>query len=77
MLAAVKTEFGQFGEVLGRVKRQLNTATKTIEDMGVRIRAVERKLRDVEELLPSAAMVLGFGRSDTTGTANETGEATP
>ena len=50
VLGAIKTEFGKFGEVLDRVKRQLNTASRTIEDTGVRSRAIERKLRSVEQL---------------------------
>ena len=50
VLAAVKTEFGKFGHVLTKVKRQLNTASNTIEQTGVRTRTMERKLRAVEEL---------------------------
>ena len=50
VLAAVKTEFGKFGHVLTTVKRQLNTASNTIEQTGVRTRAMERKLRAVEKL---------------------------
>ena len=50
VLAAVKTEFGKFGDVLSKVKRQLNTASNTIEQTGMRTRAMERKLRSVEEL---------------------------
>jgi len=50
VLAAVKTEFGKFGDVLSKVKRQLNTASNTIEQTGMRTRAMERKLRAVEEL---------------------------
>jgi DNA recombination protein RmuC len=53
VLAAVKTEFGKFGHVLSTVKRQLNTASNTIEQTGVRTRAMERKLQTVQEL-PSA-----------------------
>jgi DNA recombination protein RmuC len=52
VLAAVKTEFGKFGEVLNRVKKQLDTASNTIDQTGVRTRAMERKLREVEELPP-------------------------
>ncbi len=55
VLAAVKTEFGKFGEVLDKVKKQLSTATKTIEETGVRTRAMERKLRSVEELPAAVA----------------------
>ena len=50
VLAAVKTEFGKFGDVLDRVRRQLDTAAKTIDETSVRTRAMERRLRDVESL---------------------------
>ena len=50
VLAAVKTEFGKFGGVMDKLKRQLNTASKTIDETGVRTRAMERRLRSVEEL---------------------------
>ena len=50
VLGAVKTEFGKFGDVLDKVKRQLGAASNTIEQTGVRTRAMERKLRSVEEL---------------------------
>ncbi|MDP8247792.1 MAG: DNA recombination protein RmuC [Candidatus Tritonobacter lacicola] len=50
VLRAVKTEFGKFGEVLDKVKRQLNTASRTIDQTGVRTRAMEKRLRSVEQL---------------------------
>jgi DNA recombination protein RmuC len=50
VLAAVKTEFGKFGDVIDKVKHQLNTASRTIEQTGVRSRAMERKLRSLERL---------------------------
>lgn len=50
VLGAIKTEFGKFGEVLDKVKRQLNAASRTIEETSVRTRAMERKLRSVEQL---------------------------
>ena len=50
VLGAVKTEFGKFGVVLDKVKKQLDTAGRTIEETGVRTRAMERKLRGVEQL---------------------------
>ncbi|HEJ84207.1 MAG TPA: DNA recombination protein RmuC [Desulfobacteraceae bacterium] len=55
VLGAVKTEFGKFGEVLETVRRQLNTASRTIEQTGVRSRAMERKLRSVEQLQEAEA----------------------
>ena len=50
VLAAVKTEFGKFGDVLVKVKKQLNTAANTIGETERRSRAMERKLRVVESL---------------------------
>jgi len=55
ILAAVKTEFGKFGDVLVKVKRQLNTAANTIGETERRSRAMERKLRTVESLPEDAA----------------------
>ena len=50
VLGAVKTEFGKFGDVLDKVKGQLNTVSRTIEQTGVRTRALEKHLRSVEKL---------------------------
>jgi len=59
VLGAVKSEFGKFGEVLDKVKKQLNTATNTLEQTTVRTRAMERQLRKVEQLpADQAAAVL-------------------
>jgi DNA recombination protein RmuC len=55
VLAAVKTEFGKFGEVLGRVKRKLDEASTHLEQTEVRTRAIHRRLRAVEELPGSDA----------------------
>jgi DNA recombination protein RmuC len=50
LLAAVKTEFGKFGEALSAVRDKLDQAARKMEDVDVRSRALSRKLRDVEEL---------------------------
>jgi DNA recombination protein RmuC len=50
LLAAVKTEFGKFGEALSAVKDKLDQAARKMEDVDVRSRALTKKLRDVEEL---------------------------
>jgi DNA recombination protein RmuC len=50
LLAAVKTEFGKFGESLSAVKEKIDQASRKIEDVDVRSRAITKKLRDVEEL---------------------------
>lgn len=49
ILSAVKTEFGKFGEVLSKVKNHLDKAANTLETTGARTRAMERKLRSIEE----------------------------
>jgi len=64
VLAAVKTEFGKFGETLGKLRRQLETASNTIDQTNVRTRAMERKLRDIEEL-PTDASVKLLGLDET------------
>jgi DNA recombination protein RmuC len=50
LLAAVKTEFGKYGDVLAKVQKKLQEATNTIDTAAVRTRAIERKLRGVQEL---------------------------
>ncbi len=50
VLAAVKTEFGKFGGVLDKVKKQLATASNTIDETQTRTRVMARKLREVEQL---------------------------
>lgn len=49
-LSAVKTEFGKFGAVLDKTRKQLDTVRNSIDNAGVRTRAIERKLRDMESL---------------------------
>lgn len=66
VLGAVKSEFGKFGDVLAKVKRQLDTAGRTIDETGVRTRAMERKLRGVEGLPDTEAelvLELAAGKS--------------
>ena len=50
LLGVVKTEFGKFGTVLEKTKKKLQEATNTIDQAGVRSRAIERQLRKVQEL---------------------------
>jgi DNA recombination protein RmuC len=50
LLAAVKTEFGKFGEALSAVKDKIDQASRKMEDVDVRSRVITKKLRDVEEL---------------------------
>jgi DNA recombination protein RmuC len=66
VLGAVKTEFGKFGEVLDKVKKQLETAGRTLDQTSVRSRAMEKKLRDVAKVpAGDSAKVLGIGDAAT------------
>lgn len=58
LLGAVRTEFGKFGDVLQKTKDKLDSASKEIETAGVRSRAIERKLKDVQELPETLATKL-------------------
>lgn len=48
VLSAAKTEFQKYGQVWDKLDKQLKTAQRTVAEAGVRTRAVERRLRDVE-----------------------------
>ncbi len=50
VLAAVKTEFGKFGGVLDKMKKQLYTVTNTLDESAQRTRVMERKLRHVTQI---------------------------
>ncbi|OPY91104.1 MAG: RmuC family protein [Syntrophus sp. PtaU1.Bin208] len=50
LLAAVKTEWTKYGEVLGKVQKKLFEASETLDKAQTRRRAIGRKLKDVQEL---------------------------
>jgi DNA recombination protein RmuC len=58
VLGAVKSEWGKFGEVLSKVEKKLGEASRTLHEVGTRQRAIDRKLRDVEELPAAEARAL-------------------
>jgi DNA recombination protein RmuC len=66
VLGAVKTEFGKFNKMLEDLRRQLNTATRTIEESGFRrTRVIERKLESIEQLSDTeAATILQIPEAD-------------
>lgn len=73
VLAAVKAEFGKYGEVLDKVQQKLHEASNTIDKVSVRRRAIDRKLRGVEilpEMEAGAILSLpgknGFDADDST-----------
>jgi DNA recombination protein RmuC len=55
LLGAVKTQFSKFGDVLAKTKKKLQEASNTIDKAEVRTRAIERKLRKVQEVPQSDA----------------------
>jgi DNA recombination protein RmuC len=50
LLAAVKTEFGKFGDALSRVKDKLDQASSDMDKVAVRSRVITKQLNKVEEL---------------------------
>lgn len=56
VLLAVKSEFGKFGDVLAKVKKQLAAASNTIEETETRTRVMQRHLHKVETLPGDAAV---------------------
>ena len=69
VLSAVKTEFVKFGDHMGKLHKQLNTAANTIggdgDSINRRLRAMERKLKDVESLPSSdSSNLLGLSSDE-------------
>ncbi len=51
ILAGVKKEFNQFGGLIGKAQKNIQTGLNQLDDVvGVRTRAIQRQLRDVETL---------------------------
>lgn len=74
LLGAVKTEFGNFGSILEKTQKKLQEASNVIEQAGVRSRAIERKLRDVQELPKDQAVALIGRQSDEEKEESEEGD---
>ena len=48
-LGEAKTEFFKYTDWVDKVKKNIDAASKTLDEAGTRTRAIERKLRDVSE----------------------------
>ncbi|MDW3688451.1 DNA recombination protein RmuC [Cupriavidus sp. CV2] len=59
ILSTVKTEFKKFGETVDATQKTIDAAANKFKDIGRRTRAIERKLRDVEELPLDTATAVG------------------
>lgn len=55
ILATVKTEFRKFGEIVDSTKKSIDAAANKFVELGRRTRAIERGLREVQELPAAAA----------------------
>ncbi|MCL1978994.1 MAG: DNA recombination protein RmuC [Methanomassiliicoccaceae archaeon] len=65
LLGAVKTEFGKYSAVMDSIKKKIDSAAKEIDTVGTRSRAIERKLRTVDELpAEESSLILGDGMDD-------------
>ena len=50
LLGMVKTEFSKFGDIVDATKKSIDAAASKFSEVGVRTRAIQKKLRDVEDL---------------------------
>ncbi|MCI5778743.1 MAG: DNA recombination protein RmuC [Lentisphaeria bacterium] len=66
ILGAVKSEFSKFGSEMDATRKSLESVVNHIEKIGTRSRAMERKLRDVQELPETAAPGLPGDAEDLT-----------
>lgn len=62
LLAAVKTEWTKYGDILDLVQNKILQASDTIEKVKVRSRAIGRKLKEVQELPSKEATALLPGK---------------
>jgi DNA recombination protein RmuC len=60
LLAKTKTEFGKFGVLMNSVETQVGTVQNTLQKVGVRTRAINKTLSEVEviEMGPTKAIPL-------------------
>jgi len=66
VLGQVKTEFAKFGDVVEATHKSIEAAANKFQQVGVRTRALERKLRNVQELpaVEESALLLHGEDSD-------------
>ena len=65
VLGAVKTEFGKFGPILGKVQKKLQEASNHMDGVGRRERALQRKLNEVVALpVHEAQALIGFAGTE-------------
>ena len=58
LLGEVKTEFGNFGKAIDATQKKLEQASKQFDEVGIRTRAINRKLKGVEALAVTGEVAL-------------------
>ncbi len=61
-LATAKEEFAKYGGVMDKLKKHLQTAQNTVDEVGVRTRAINRSLRSVDAYEPIESVQDGPAR---------------
>ena len=69
LLGMVKTEFTKFGDIMDATKKSIDAAASKFNEVGVRTRAIQKKLRDAEALSVPAVMVLTEGEVEVSANA--------
>jgi len=70
LLGEVKTEFGRFGSSMERVRKKLDQAADTVDEVSRRSKTIQKKLRNIEEL-PSEEPQALPGSNNSQGDAEE------
>ncbi|MBF6569537.1 MAG: DNA recombination protein RmuC [Candidatus Binataceae bacterium] len=60
VLGRIRSEFNKYGDVVDKLRKQLNTAVGTIDNLSTRTRVMNRELRDVTLPEAASAVVLGI-----------------
>lgn len=55
LLGQVKSEFAKFGDVVDATKKSIDAAARKFDEVGTRTRAIQRRLREVQDLPPALA----------------------
>ena len=60
LLGEVKTEFVNFGKAIDATQKKLEQASKQFDEVGIRTRAINRKLKGVEALAVTDEVALAI-----------------
>jgi DNA recombination protein RmuC len=64
-LDAVRSEFGKYNKVVETLSKQLGTAARSVDDLGIRTRAIDRKLRVLQKPPDAPRGLLGPSLTET------------